>query len=482
MIVEPMLQLYQLTGETKFLSFSEYIYEKLKYHNKLLLDHSLYLHGVHVAENVRIPALIYQFNNNPDYLETSRKGIELISKNYVNSVGAIRSDEMVAYAVPNRAAEFCTITEWILTTSAMARITGEMHYADLAEKCFFNAAQGARLPNGKGIQYLSYPNQLYTGAPGPYKEQVAYKPNHYPLCCNPNAGRLFPYYIGSMFMKFNLDGIAAMFFGPSELTTTIGKNSVPLVIEQQTDYPFDEHITFKIKPKAEATFPFFLRIPGWCQNAVVSINGEKQEIEIMNGMVRLERLWQDGDQIKLILPMSISLDYTRSEMVSVNRGPLVYAFAVPSDMVAYNEAAPGFPVIKYVMKEDAVWNYALNFSYPELDEYQWRPSCPFDNVNISESFEVEELAIPENSLPWEYPHCKVKCKARVYPAWKIAYENTTDDTYFYKRQHILKQPEIPPAPALYRFLVQNKAINVIELVPFGTTRLRIVSFPYILPQ
>ncbi len=472
MIVEPMLELYAITGDRKFLDFSEYIYEKLKYHNQLLLDKKLYLHGVHITENVRIPALIYAFNKKPEYLETAKKGFQLIEENYLNAVGAIRSDEATAYACPNRATEYCAITEWMISCIEMARITGNMHYADMAEKCFFNAAQGARLPNGKGIQYLSYPNQLYT------EGQVDYRPNHYPLCCNPNAARIYPYYIGSSFIQKQGGELLAMLYGPGKLSVEMKKNHF-VEIEQKMAYPFKENVEFEIKQEKAIHFPFHFRVPGWCKNPGLLVNGEHIETAVKDGLMTIERTWMPDDIVTLQLPMEISVDYQNTELVSIQYGPLVYALKVPAQKQVYDSAAPGFPKIQYSMDDNAQWNYALKFDYLPAEKGQWPPSIPFDQVDVKKSFQIQHIDIPKNSNPWEYPHAVITCKAQKYDAWQTAYDGLTGNANF-RRVHLLKQPEIPPIRALYHFLFEKEKIDTLELVPFGTTRLRIVSFPYIL--
>lgn len=469
MIVEPMIQLYEITGKSKYLDFCEFIYDRLKYHNQLLLDGSLYLHGVHVTENIRIPAMLYQHNNEKALLETSEQGIALITDHYLNAVGAIRSDEMTSYAVPNRGTEYCTITEWFLTTSEMARITGNMHYADLAEKCFMNAAQGARLPDGKGIQYLSYPNQLCTD------RHADYKPDHVPLCCNPNAGRLYPYYIGRMWMRSSGGGLTAVFYGPSEIRAVLGKNNVAVSIREKTRYPFEEKIEFVVACEHPVEFPLGMRIPGWCRNFGIMINNREYEAEHTDGMAIINRVWENGDRLLLQLSMQVEMDYRKTDLVSVNRGPLVYSLEVPSDPVDYEEVAPGFPYRKYVMEENALWNVALEPVYNPGKKHQWHASVPFDDVDLKSSFTVEKLEVPDGSLPWEYPHIRITCRARTYNVW--TYDPPAGQLSS-RQEYLLRQPPLPPS-AVYRSLLNQADAHTIPLVPFGTTRLRITCFPYL---
>ncbi|MGE5558917.1 MAG: beta-L-arabinofuranosidase domain-containing protein [Bacillota bacterium] len=475
MIVEPMTLLYEITGKRKYAQFSEYIYGKLKYYNDYLLAGKLYLHGVHVVENVRVPALLYAMTGKREYLELAKKGVELIQANYINAAGAIRSDELVSYDEPNRASEYCAMTEWILTLTEMARITGDLGYIDRAEKCWYNAAMGARLPDGRGIQYLSYPNQMHT------EEQVSYGPAHKPLCCNPNAARLFPYIISRMWMKVRGD-LTAAFYGPCVLEAAVGKSGTPVEIISETRYPFEEEVKFAILPVKPVQFALNLRVPGWCGNPEIMINGEKQEIPALNGIVSIRRRWQCGDTIILRLPMQIKPDYRRDNLMAVNRGPLVFCLDIPANVKNSREAAPGFQFIDYDAVPDARWNYALWLDYHPKEDIETTADFSPDQVNIGRTFKEEFQKTPETALPWETPHLKIKVPARILDFWTLYDEK---EAAKYNQNHFFKQPPVPISP-IYRYQpkgVWDKELDTlteITLVPYGTTRLRITYFPFFL--
>ncbi len=451
MIVEPMLQLYEITGDNKYLSFSSFIYSKLNYFNKALLNGKLYQHGVHVCENIRIPAMLYVHNNKTPLLNDAKKGMDLVTDKYLNPVGGIRSDEMVSYAKPNRASEYCTFTEWVLSATEMAKITGEMHYAGEAEKCFFNAAMGARLSDGKGIQYLSFPNQL--NADAEYNHQAAYGPNHFPLCCNPNATRLFPYYVNRMWMKTGEHGLVATLYGPCEIKARVGENKQAITILEETNYPFSEKIEMTVSCESSVQFPLSLRIPGWCKKPEIFINQEVYQLSVnKNNTVVIDRTWQEGDKVGLVFPMRIKVDRRRTELVSVSRGPLVYALEIPSTCQTFKEVLPGFSYKNYFPKKDFNWNVALYF----------------DNEKPGYSFELIEQEIPDTVNIWDMPVYKIKIDAQPVAYWGQAGA--------FERNN---QPPVPLSP-VYKFVADKALIKPVYLVPFGTTRLRITSFPYFL--
>ena len=55
-------------------------------------------------------------------------------------------------------------------------------------------------------------------------------------------------------MKTNDGGLAAVLYGPSKVTTTVGPDKQQIAITQTTRYPFEEQIHFKIDADRPVTF------------------------------------------------------------------------------------------------------------------------------------------------------------------------------------------------------------------------------------
>ena len=74
-----------------------------------------------------------------------------------------------------------------------------------------------------------------------------------------------------------------------------------------------------------------LRLPEWCDNANVTINGQEQDVKVEpNTYITLSRDWKKGDKIVLDMEMRARLvesnplvEESRGQ-VAVKRGPLVY--------------------------------------------------------------------------------------------------------------------------------------------------------------
>src|SRR5580698_4183386 len=98
----------------------------------------------------------------------------------------------------------------------------------------------------------------------------------------------------------------------------------------RTDYPWTETVTIEVHAAPKRKWEVSLRLPAWCQNPTMSLNGEPVEAEVRNGYATMTRHWGIGDAMELTLPMPAHLmaghpfiESTRSA-VAIVRGPIVY--------------------------------------------------------------------------------------------------------------------------------------------------------------
>src|SRR5258707_10761331 len=78
-------------------------------------------------------------------------------------------------------------------------------------------------------------------------------------------------------------------------------------------------------------FPFYLRVPAWCQRPEVQINGESRAVEAgPPSYLAIDRTWNDGDVIRLRLPMKVAVRKwaKNHDSVSINYGPLTFSLAI----------------------------------------------------------------------------------------------------------------------------------------------------------
>jgi hypothetical protein len=105
----------------------------------------------------------------------------------------------------------------------------------------------------------------------------------------------------------------------------------PLKIDMETRYPWEGQITLTIKESTQSPWALSLRIPAWCRQYTLSLNGREMSPQVDDhGYLVIERKWSAGDVVELMLVMEPTfiepnprIDALR-DCAAIERGPLVY--------------------------------------------------------------------------------------------------------------------------------------------------------------
>ena len=91
---------------------------------------------------------------------------------------------------------------------------------------------------------------------------------------------------------------------PSQVTWTgPGAGAAPVKVTQETNYPEAETTTLTLE--GAGRFALKLRIPGWCSDASVKINGAVAPAECKAGQwAVIDRAWASGDKVELRIPLA----------------------------------------------------------------------------------------------------------------------------------------------------------------------------------
>jgi hypothetical protein len=252
-------------------------------------------------------------------------------------------------------------------------------------------------------------------------------------------------------------GLAAFVYSPSEVSTTVGDN-IQIKMTEDTFYPMSDKINFTLqileKNTKEVNFPFHLRIPEWCDSAIIRVNGRLFKEVSGNSVAIIERSWKSGDRVELELPMKIKTQNWYENSVSVERGPLVYALKIEEKWEEKKFEDPNsiYGKTYYEVLPLSKWNYGL------LD---------FDANDLENEFQVK---IDENKVKHNYPWnlenapIEIKVKAKEIPSWKLYNE--------------MAGP-LPYSKMIYGLGTKALLVQEITLIPYGCTTLRISEFPVI---
>ncbi|HEY4287567.1 MAG TPA: glycoside hydrolase family 127 protein [Puia sp.] len=235
------------------------------------------------------------------------------------------------YQLPNTTAhnETCANIGNMLWNWRMLLLTGNAQYTDVLEQALYNSVlSGVSLD---GDSYF-YTNPLRASRAFPYTLRWAGGREEYiklSNCCPPNLARTIAE-VADYAYSTNEKGIWVNLYGGNILETPT------LKIQQQTDYPWDGKITLTIDKTPAKPFSIFLRIPGWCKDASLSLNGKPNSTTLTPGTyAELDQTWKPGDIITLNLPMPAVLikanplvEETRGQ-IAVRRGPVVYCLESP---------------------------------------------------------------------------------------------------------------------------------------------------------
>ena len=185
--------------------------------------------------------------------------------------------------------------------------------------CFFNAGASPLSRDGQTAAYYQAANRIKLGvlptdSTAPCEmgcSSISFGPLACDkvLCCIGACNRILPSFLAEMWMATGDNGLAATLYGPCSVNALVA-DQVKVRIVSATDYPFNETIRMTVTPEKPAEFPLYLRVPGWCTTPVIEVNGEKSVAEAApgkRGFVRLSRTWRPGDEIKLTLPMAVSV-------------------------------------------------------------------------------------------------------------------------------------------------------------------------------
>ena len=452
--------LYNRTGDKNLLALADKIHRNTADWTKSTQLPNW--HNVNVAQCFREPATYFLFNKDSALLEASYNVQSLVRRTFGQVPGGMfGADEnaRIGFFDPRQGTETCGFVEQMASDEIMLLISGDPIWAENCEDVAFNSFPAALMPDYKALRYITSPNHVVSDSKnhnpgidnsGPFLAMNPFSSR----CCQHNHGFGWPYYAEHLIMATPDNGLAAVMYTACKTKGIVGSNGVEVTLHEQTNYPFEESIRFKVSTPSKVSFPLYLRIPSWCKNASISINGKIRNIQGASGSYAcINREWKNNDVVELIVPMDFTVRQwqVNKNSVSVNYGPLTLSLKIDEvyKMLDSRETAIGDS--KWQENADASawptfeiypgssWNYALMANLPITVE---RKAWPADNNPFTIT-----------SVPLEF-----KAKGRIVPEWMI------DE---YGLCGVLP----------YENAKKSDKIDDIKLVPMGAARLRITAFP-----
>ncbi len=306
--------LYNRTGDKNLLALADKIHRNTADWTKSTQLPNW--HNVNVAQCFREPATYFLFNKDSALLEASYNVQSLVRRTFGQVPGGMfGADEnaRIGFFDPRQGTETCGFVEQMASDEIMLLISGDPIWAENCEDVAFNSFPAALMPDYKALRYITSPNHVVSDSKnhnpgidnsGPFLAMNPFSSR----CCQHNHGFGWPYYAEHLIMATPDNGLAAVMYTACKTKGIVGSNGVEVTLHEQTNYPFEESIRFKVSTPSKVSFPLYLRIPSWCKNASISINGKIRNIQGASGSYAcINREWKNNDVVELMVPMDFTV-------------------------------------------------------------------------------------------------------------------------------------------------------------------------------
>jgi len=458
--------LYNFTGEPFLLELGELLHKQGfdfvdMFLNRNDLTRFNTIHCVNLAQGVKAPVIYYQQQPKQRFLDAVKKAFADIRQYNGQPQGMYGGDEGLHGNNPTQGSELCSSVEMMFSLEKMLEVTGDLDFADHLERIAFNALPTQITDDFMNKQYLQQANQVmitrharnfyedhnHSGTDLTYGLLTGYP------CCASNMHQGWPKFTQHLWYATPDNGLAALVYSPSEVTANVGNGTLVKIVEE-TNYPMDDQLAFTIHlvdPTDKAVeFPFHLRVPAWCEQATVRVNGVLDQNVEGGEMAVIRRTWKSGDHVELVLPMDIKTSRWYENSIAVERGPLVYGLKM-----AENWETKTFGEVEQARYGDTYqevtsptpWNYGI---------------LAFREQDIQQHFEVViDEQKQRGTYPWNVENApiQIKAKAKRIPSWQLYNEMT--------------------GPLPYSTGHSDAPVEEITLIPYGCTTLRVSEFPLV---
>ena len=335
-VLEPMVRLYHLSGEERYLAFARHIISSggSNIANIFRLAHEdktpPYLYGVNKAYEMMscFEGLIeyYEVTGDAFCRDAAIRFAHQVINSDVTVIGCCGTEsELFDHSavrqtrnVKGPLQETCVSVTWMKLCRRLLLITGDTAFLDEIERTYYNAFLGALntedkrsadlVNDGQGTRrFLAFDSYspltvghrgILTGGAQPLEDGTAYG------CCaaiGAAGSAVFPK--SAVLVEDGGVFIGLYEEGSVKVTLSDGTN---LKIVTETAYPSDGKIRITLLPDRQSEFKLSIRVPAWSRQTRLTVCGEQVNVD-KTGKCCLKRLWNSGDILELTLDMRVYL-------------------------------------------------------------------------------------------------------------------------------------------------------------------------------
>ena len=337
-ILEPMICLYNITGQQRYLDFSSYIVEnggiagegnnifELAFENEkapfeypankayeMMSCFEGLLEYARVTGEEKWKTTVINFTNKLHDTDITIIGCAGCMHEQLDNATVKQTDDTNKGLMQ----ETCVTVTWMKLCYQLLRLTGEAKYAEWIERASYNALLGAvnteRCTTNSGFHFDSY-SPLIVNTRGRFNggfmplnapESGEYAPEtKFFGCCTAIASAglaLMPIY--SVMETENGIQVNEYFCGSFNFTT---KNGHQTMVKTETNYPYDGYVKMSFDAENDENgeaeeFEIKFRLPSYSKNTVLKINGEQRKANTADGFFAEKRAWKSGDIVEIYI-------------------------------------------------------------------------------------------------------------------------------------------------------------------------------------
>jgi len=403
-------------------------------------------HVVNVAMAVKEPGLRFLRTGSSADRDAVYTALANLDRYHGQSTGIFSGDEWLAGREPTQGVELCAVVEFMFSLENLVRVLGDATFADRLERVAYNNLPATITADLRARQYDQQWNQvLCTVAKrdwtnnGDDSNIFGIEPNF--GCCTANLHQGWPKLASSLWLRAPNAGLVAAVYAPNQLRVKIGEADV--TIDEETAYPFEDSVRFRLATTQPVEFQLFLRVPEWCERVTVRLNGERQPDLTGPGFSTIKRAWRNGDVLALDLTPRLQVHRRPRGAIAIQRGPLHFALPIGEDWREIpNKFGNIAPFGNWEVYPTTPWNYSLVVD----------PGAP------ERSLRVERGNV--GNPPFAGANAPIRLRARAHrvPDWKLVNNSAGP---------------VPESP-----FHSDAPIEDVTLVPYGCARLRVAEFPH----
>ena len=336
-ILEPMVDLYTFTGEALYLDFARYILSTGGCKDGDLIAIALagevmpYQYPeVKAYETISFfegVLAYYQVTGEERYLTAVQRFVEAVTETDITVIGCSgcthelfdhSSLKQVVYSA-GIMQETCVTVTWMRMMARLHLLTGEAKYLDRLEHSAFNALYGSVNEHQNQQMMISHRakrKEYVTGLPfDSYSPLVngrrgvgvggyqAFSFGGYYGCCACIAAAgiaLVP-----LCAALQGDGELSLNLYMSGHVSFVAPSGQAVTLTATTTYPKALDYTARVSLAQSEEFTVRLRVPAYCENVRIAVNGERVNATSADGYVALCRVWHDGDELTVVADFSL---------------------------------------------------------------------------------------------------------------------------------------------------------------------------------